>query len=55
MLFPQNNPYRHYVELNGFWEFRRDLDQQKGLKGWRPAEGELLAFSQPGLQKSEGM
>jgi beta-galactosidase/beta-glucuronidase len=34
MLFPQNNPYRHYVELNGFWEFRRDLDQQGEAKGW---------------------
>jgi beta-glucuronidase len=34
MLFPQNNSYRHYVELNGLWEFRRDLDQQGEAKGW---------------------
>jgi beta-glucuronidase len=34
MLFPQNNSYRHYVELNGLWEFRRDLEQQGEAKGW---------------------
>jgi beta-glucuronidase len=34
MLFPQNNSYRHYVELNGLWEFRRDLEQQGEAKSW---------------------
>ena len=34
MLFPQNNSCRHYVELNGLWEFRRDRGGQGEAKGW---------------------
>jgi hypothetical protein len=34
MLFLQNNSYHHYVELDGLWEFRRDLEGEGEAKDW---------------------
>ena len=34
MLYPQNNLYRQFIDLSGFWEFRFDTEN-KGLdEGW---------------------
>ena len=43
MLYPQNNQYRQFTDLSGFWDFRFDpdnrgleLDWQNGFKNSRP-------------------
>lgn len=34
MLYPINNPYRQYVTLNGFWDFRMDPEDQGLDQAW---------------------
>ncbi|MFN2302802.1 MAG: sugar-binding domain-containing protein, partial [Anaerolineales bacterium] len=34
MLYPINNPYRQFIELNGFWDFKMDPNGQGESQGW---------------------
>lgn len=34
MLYPQFNPYRQFLELSGFWDFRFDPEKSGEAQGW---------------------
>ncbi|NOX61302.1 MAG: beta-glucuronidase [Chloroflexi bacterium] len=44
MLFPQQNPYRQFIDLSGYWDFRIDPHARGEEQGWRLGfEGEPIA------------
>jgi len=48
MLFPQNNPLRCSVRLDGLWQFRRDLGGQGETGAWAGGfapEGQLAVLA----------
>jgi len=42
-MYPQNNAFRQYFDLSGFWDFRFDPDDQGQAAGW----GEGFSGGQP--------
>lgn len=34
MLYPQQNPFRHVLDLSGIWDFQTDPTERGALEGW---------------------